>query len=344
MYNALQLALRRLLEHPGHYASMQMLMEVSGLDAGTLQAELQRLANKEPKIEGSEDRGYRYVPGPWLFCPEIFSAALGTQWWGQRIHYRDQLNSTMDTLRELIENGWPAGSLAVTDHQSAGRGRQGNQWHAPCGKDILCSFFMSARNIAPITAAAISVVTGLAITEFLCERFDLPAKLVWPNDVYVSGHKIAGVLVEGPLQEGWIIGFGLNVNSNAEDWLNSGGGSANQERPRTSLIQETGRQQDRTLLLAELGKRMESCLDRLTASGLASLRSSWNQHSALLGQSVSLKVDGIERTGMIKGMDEEARLILETEGGEETLDLERAAGLHVLEGQSNHSRNGISEE
>ena len=40
------------------------------------------------------------------------------------------------------------------------------------------------------------------------------AAIKWPNDVWIDGKKLAGILVEGRPQEGWaVLGIGLNVTT-----------------------------------------------------------------------------------------------------------------------------------
>ena len=48
----------------------------------------------------------------------------------------------------------------------------------------------------------------------LCEALPVEAAIKWPNDVWVEGRKVAGILVEGRPQEGWaVLGIGVNVTT-----------------------------------------------------------------------------------------------------------------------------------
>ena len=43
---------------------------------------------------------------------------------------------------------------------------------------------------------------------------DAEAAIKWPNDVWIDGRKVAGILVEGRPQEGWaVLGIGVNVTT-----------------------------------------------------------------------------------------------------------------------------------
>jgi BirA family biotin operon repressor/biotin-[acetyl-CoA-carboxylase] ligase len=70
----------------------------------------------------------------------------------------------------------------------------------------------------PTDAAALEVLSlrlGLAAARVLDAFAPSPVRLKWPNDLYVGGGKLAGILAEARWRDGraeWVaIGFGLNV-------------------------------------------------------------------------------------------------------------------------------------
>ena len=118
-----------------------------------------------------------------------------------RVHYR-LIGSTNARARELAAAGAPHGTLVTAAEQSAGRGRQGRTWTAPAGRALLCSVLVRDP------PALLPLATGVAVAEVVGPD----AGLKWPNDLLVSGRKVAGILVEGRPQEGWaVVGIGLNV-------------------------------------------------------------------------------------------------------------------------------------
>lgn len=124
-------------------------------------------------------------------------APLGTP----RLHFR-LTDSTNTRARELAAAGAPHGMLVTAAEQSAGRGRQGRSWTAPAGRALLCSVVV--HDPPPL----LSLLAGLATAEAVGPQ----ALLKWPNDVYVDGRKVAGILVEGRPQERWgVVGVGVNV-------------------------------------------------------------------------------------------------------------------------------------
>jgi BirA family biotin operon repressor/biotin-[acetyl-CoA-carboxylase] ligase len=123
------------------------------------------------------------------------------------LHLRET-GSTNDRARELAAAGAPHGTLVTAARQTAGRGRQGRRWSAPAGRALALSVVV--REVEPL----LPLRAGLAVSDVAGQQ----ARVKWPNDVWLDGRKVAGVLVEARAQEGWaVIGIGLNVAVRTED-------------------------------------------------------------------------------------------------------------------------------
>jgi BirA family transcriptional regulator, biotin operon repressor / biotin---[acetyl-CoA-carboxylase] ligase len=124
-----------------------------------------------------------------------------------RLHLR-VTTSTNDRARELAQAGAPHGTLVTATEQTAGRGRQGRTWSAPAGRALLMSIVLRE------TPALLPLAAALAVAEVAGSA----AQIKWPNDVLVDGRKVAGILAEARVQEGWaVVGIGLNVALRLED-------------------------------------------------------------------------------------------------------------------------------
>ena len=117
-----------------------------------------------------------------------------------RLHLRET-SSTNERARELAAAGAPHGTLVTTGLQTAGRGRQGRTWTAPAGRALLMSLVLRSFDaLTPLRA-------GLAVADLAGPA----ARVKWPNDVLVEGHKVAGILVEARPQEAWaVLGIGCS--------------------------------------------------------------------------------------------------------------------------------------
>ncbi len=207
--------------------------------------------------------------------------------------------ASCESTQLLLGPGDPEGAVAVTDFQTAGRGRLGRVWTAPPGTALLCSVLL--RPPAGSRISQLSLVGGLAAAQTVEAALGRPAQLKWPNDVLVDGLKVAGVLAEA--HDGVVVvGVGLNVNQTVAEL------PPDVRIPAASLRSLDGTERDLDLLLASLLERLEAAYESWLAGGLASLHAELTSRDALAGRMVS--VDG--RTARALGIDAEGRLVLDS--------------------------------
>jgi len=129
-----------------------------------------------------------------------------------RVDVHASVTSTLDVAHAVAATV-PAGTLVLADEQTAGRGTQGRRWTSRAGDGVWLALIER-----PGDATALDVLSlrcGLYAAESLDELAPAAIGVKWPNDLYVSGRKLAGVLIEtrwrGASAEWVAIGFGLNV-------------------------------------------------------------------------------------------------------------------------------------
>lgn len=219
-----------------------------------------------------------------------------------RVHFR-VTDSTNERARALAAAGAPHGTIVTADEQSAGRGRQGRTWSAPPKSAVLMSVVLrDLRETLPL-AAAVAV----------CDALPVEARIKWPNDVWIDGRKVAGILVEGRPQEGWaVLGIGLNVATERFPT----------ELNATSLRLSGARvsvNESLAALVASLGAWLPRSTDEILAA--------WRSRDALLGRTVSW-ANGAEE-GRAAGVDDSGALVVVTPSGRVTLD---AGEVHLSAG------------
>ncbi len=194
--------------------------------------------------------------------------------------------------------------------QVAGRGRRGRAWRDPEG-NFAASLVLKPLE-APGQAALRSFVAALALFDALSTL--APAArlaLKWPNDVLLSGGKLAGILLEGAGAgahlDHLVIGFGVNLAGVPEQ-----GDAA---VAPVSLLSGAG-----------VDVRAEALLDHLAAAyarreavfvtdGFAPIRAAWLDRAARLGQDVTARTMRDEIRGRFDTVDESGNLVLSTPGG-----------------------------
>jgi BirA family biotin operon repressor/biotin-[acetyl-CoA-carboxylase] ligase len=121
--------------------------------------------------------------------------------------------STLDVAHRKATEGCPAGTLVVADEQTAGRGRTGAKWMSPGSSGIWMTLI--ERPADPSALDVLSLRIGLRAARALDRFASEPVRLKWPNDLFVEGRKLAGILVEARWRESrldWVaIGVGVNV-------------------------------------------------------------------------------------------------------------------------------------
>ena len=156
-------------------------------------------------------------------CPLAadLSASLGEGIIGQRIIVLESTGSTNDFLRQMLTPELPEGFVVLAEEQTAGRGQRGNRWASASHLGLWFSVLL--RPALPLTESArLTNWAAQAIGAAVRSETGLEPVIKPPNDVYVSGRKIAGVLVETKAGSGAafdaIVGIGVNLNQAPEDF------------------------------------------------------------------------------------------------------------------------------
>jgi biotin---protein ligase len=163
---------------------------------------------------------------PVAFDVPSMQRALSTHTLGRILVYSDTVPSTQDVLRARFR-GLPVGTVAVTNRQTDGRGRRGSQWQSPSGA-LAFSIRVAVPMAEPERLTFVQYIAGLAAVECIARTPDwacIPLRIKWPNDLYVNGKKVGGVLCEAQAKShptgisGGVfdvtVGVGVNISNPA---------------------------------------------------------------------------------------------------------------------------------
>lgn len=210
----------------------------------------------------------------------------------------DEVDSTNDYLRRSPSR---PGTVVVAKRQTQGRGRRDNRWQSVEGQSLTFSVYL--RPEAPLALwPRLSLAAGLAVAETL-ESMGYEAGVKWPNDVWIRGRKVAGILVESS-EAGAVVGIGLNLGMREFD---SG-------IEATSLQIEDGRSWEAAEVLELLLPRLAGRSDAIGADFEAVL-DAVRSRCVLSGRRVRLRTSREDLTGEVSGIGSKGELLLQTAEG-----------------------------
>jgi BirA family biotin operon repressor/biotin-[acetyl-CoA-carboxylase] ligase len=211
-------------------------------------------------------------------------------------HYR-VTDSTNTRARELAEAGAPGGTVVTAREQTAGRGRVGRVWTAPEGKALLYSAILRPLDERHLLLPLSVPLAVCAAAEAL--RPGTKCLVKWPNDVWLEGRKLAGILIEAKPQEGWaVIGIGLNLSIEPHEF------PADLRQPATSLGGGVSPEQAREELGLQLARWAYASEEEVLAE--------WRGRDGLIGREVAWE-DG---SGVADGIDARGNLVVAIPGGD----------------------------
>ena len=223
------------------------------------------------------------------------------------VWHHDKIGSTNDEARRLAADGAPHGTVVHADEQTAGRGRLSHSWFSPPGNlyvSILLRTGLSATRSGELSFLAALAVADTA--EALLPR-QIRSMLKWPNDVIISGAKIAGILLE-QADEATIMGIGLNVLE----------APSNAAYKATTIVANGGIASvdgARDILLDRLGQHLSTW----QTDGFAPIRVQWLNRSYPLGAAIRASSAGEPVAGHFAGLDLDGALLLDTPFGRQRI-------------------------
>ncbi len=222
---------------------------------------------------------------------------------GYRLEFREATGSTNDDARQAAFDGAAAGLVVVAERQEAGRGRRGAAWICPPGEGLAFSVLLRPGEKKALWPR-LSLAAGLAVAEGL-DRHGVAAEVKWPNDVWIGGRKVAGILVEAG-EDFVVAGIGINVG--VREFPAALAGEA------TSLALECGEAPGLPVVLVSVLERLAVWQARI-GTGFDELLRRFRERCALTGKRLRLTcADGI-LTGEAAGIGDGGELLVKMPEG-----------------------------
>ncbi len=215
-----------------------------------------------------------------------------------KVEILEEVDSTNEYLKRIPPN---YGLAVIAKRQLSGKGRRGKRWLSPYGKGLYLSVMFPTLD--PVKAPLSSLAFGVATVKVLLSLSDR-FYLKWPNDIYIEGKKVGGILPE-LLPDRLIIGTGINLEHTADELFNI-------EQPATSLKLEgiEFNKEELTYKLLESYLNYYGKLER----GEFSVRE-FEEFCPMIGKEVTVIEETGSYCGKALGIDRNGCLIVETDSG-----------------------------
>lgn len=219
------------------------------------------------------------------------------------LHY-----SLPSTNLYLGENASHSGAVCLAEKQTQGKGRNGRRWISPPGQNIYVSIHWQFSEL-PQHAGLLSLAVGIAVTRALHELGYTDVGLKWPNDLYLRGKKLGGILVDvvSHARQGMrvIAGIGLNVAMQTSEEI---------DQPWISLLAvNPAAAKTRNVCVAMILNEVFDMLDLFAENGSTYVQKYWPEFDLAAGQEVMVMADGGEYAGLGAGIDHQGRFKLQTD-------------------------------
>ena len=223
--------------------------------------------------------------------------------------YYQEIGSTNDAAINWISDNAPEYALVLADAQTDGRGRNGRRWVTTKGASIALSIILYPNADEQLQLGLFSLASGLAVSRAIESQVKSKVETKWPNDVLIDRHKTAGVLAEAVWQDtrlkGLVIGIGVNLLKEAvppaEELL----------FPATCLAVHSHHAPDAITLIAAIISNLKSCRQIMRQKEFIT---QYTQKMAFLNEGIVLReTDTQSVSGILKGIDAEGRLLMQTD-------------------------------
>jgi BirA family biotin operon repressor/biotin-[acetyl-CoA-carboxylase] ligase len=192
----------------------------------------------------------------------------------------------------------------LASRQSGGRGRLGREWTSPEGGAYLS--LVLRPKVAPGEVSSLALAVGLGIARGLSEHIGVGTMLKWPNDVQLSGGKVAGILLEMTAEADrvdWVVvGIGINVRRS------EGAGGAE----GAAFLGDAAAGLRIAPAVAAVLEGVAGAYAQWVADGFGSMRDEYQRRSSLVGRDVVVRdmTGSVRSSGSVFGIDDEGRLLV----------------------------------
>jgi len=285
----------------------ESLAQALGISRAAVWKKIETLRELGVEIEGRAGSGYALTRPIERLDEKRIRAALSPDANAglRELRIVSVIDSTNAALRAEAAS-LHSGTVLLAEAQTAGRGRRGRAWASPFAAGLLCSvFWRFERGLADL--GGLSLALGVTLAE-QWRTAGVAVQVKWPNDLWVDGRKLAGLLVEaggefhGPSHVVVGLGFNLALPTALDATL---------DQPVTDIARELATPPARNIAIARCLEALHAALAQFEREGFAAFIARWPAVDALRGRAIQVHDNSGARAGVAAGIDERGRLLLQ---------------------------------
>ena len=298
----------------GHFVSGQDIADELGVSRAAVANQVKVLQEMGLDIFRVRGKGYQLSTPLVLLDKASICCALEELSATNHVEVHTLIDSTNDYLLRKLPNQVEPGQVCIAEYQSQGRGRRGRQWISPFGSHLYLSYYRYLAD-GMSSAMGLSLLTALAISDAIKALYDVQVQLKWPNDVYLDGVKLAGILIDLEGQATGechsVIGIGLNLcmpeqagHDISQPWTDL----------QRHLSQSSDIKIDRNQLAVAIIVALNRRLAQQESLGTESMLSDWFEQDLFLNQNVKIITGDNSQYGICRGVNAQGALLFEQNG------------------------------
>lgn len=217
----------------------------------------------------------------------------------------EEVNSTNLFAKENVEN-LADKTIIHADKQTSGRGRLSREWVDFGEGNVFMTFVLKPSDTFNEIYSNLTQYLSVVLSKVL-EEYGVEPQIKWPNDVFVSNRKIAGILCETVMQgtqfKGLALGIGINLTAEEKDFETI-------DKPVTSLNIAIGRVVDKNEFIRKLSDKFFANYDKFLEKGFEYIKNDYLKRASFLDKEVCVQLINEKKCGIAKSVNDRGELIL----------------------------------
>ncbi|MGB2542193.1 biotin--[acetyl-CoA-carboxylase] ligase [Leuconostoc suionicum] len=301
-----------LINTAGDWVSGEATAQQLGITRTSIWKSVKKLESQGHLIESVRGQGYRYLEGTKI-------SAVGIKKYLKSdvdLRVFDTIDSTNVYAREKLSSGEiTKNTVIVSESMSAGIGRLGRKFFSPKNTGMYVTFALPLPVETIVNPGRLTTSTAVAVSKMVKEVFDIDLQFKWVNDLLYNNKKVGGILTEAitdfESQQFSSLAVGIGMNLATPD----GGFPEDISQKAGALTDEMTVSRNEVV-----GSLINHFFDMYQDYQDGHYIPQYREKVVGVGQSVELKRGQMNLMGIIREIDNDGCLVLDTKQGIERIN------------------------